>query len=125
MRKSRFLTFKLSLYSGKPVPTRTSRGEGIERLSYLDTAKCLDPNADWLDAVLSLPNLGQQASQYLPLRLMSLSETALCRLLALIEDAMGKAESACDSEEVISAFGVPLTQQAEGSNKRISINFKE
>lgn len=53
--QQRMTSFYLALHSGKPVTTRTSRGERIERVYYLDIAKCLDPNADRLDAVLSLP----------------------------------------------------------------------
>jgi len=54
--QQRLTSLYLSLYSDKPVPTRTSRGESIERVYYLDIDKCLDPDADRLDdAVLSLP----------------------------------------------------------------------
>lgn len=53
--QQRMTSFYLSLYSGKPVTTKSPRGERIERVYYLDIAKCLDPNVDRIDAVLSLP----------------------------------------------------------------------
>jgi hypothetical protein len=45
----------LTLKSGRPVSTRTEKGDPIERVYYLDIAKCLDETADRMDAVISLP----------------------------------------------------------------------
>jgi len=53
--QQRLTAFFLSLYSGKPVKTKTTRGQVIERAYYLDIAKCLDPTVDRIDAVRSLP----------------------------------------------------------------------
>jgi len=53
--QQRMTSLYLALLSGKPVPTKTEKGQEIERIYYLDVAKCLDPNEDRIDAVLSLP----------------------------------------------------------------------
>jgi hypothetical protein len=37
------------------VPTQTEKGLPIQRVFYLDIAKCLNPNEDRVDAVLSSP----------------------------------------------------------------------
>ncbi|MEW6198006.1 MAG: DUF262 domain-containing protein [Planctomycetota bacterium] len=53
--QQRLTSLFLTLKSGRPVPTRTDKGEPIERVYYLDIAKCLDENADRMDAVVSVP----------------------------------------------------------------------
>jgi len=53
--QQRMTSLYLALRSGKAVPTRTEKGQDIERVYYLDIAKCLDPEIDREDAVLSLP----------------------------------------------------------------------
>jgi len=53
--QQRMTSLYLALFSGGPVATRTSRGKDIERLYYLDIAKCLDPRDERVDAVLSVP----------------------------------------------------------------------
>jgi hypothetical protein len=53
--QQRLTSLYLSLSSGRPVPTRTEKGQDIERLYYLDMITCLDPEADRIDAVASLP----------------------------------------------------------------------
>jgi hypothetical protein len=53
--QQRITALYLSLIAKDPVPTKTSKGQAIERVYYLDIAKCLDPDQDRLDAVLSLP----------------------------------------------------------------------
>lgn len=46
-----------ALFDNKPVETKTSKGKQIDRLYYLDITKCLDPNIDRFDAILSIvPN---------------------------------------------------------------------
>ena len=37
------------------MSTQTEKGLPIQRVYYLDIAKCLNPNEDRVDAVLSLP----------------------------------------------------------------------
>ncbi|GAG96989.1 unnamed protein product, partial [marine sediment metagenome] len=53
--QQRLTSMYLSLSSGKPVPTRTSKNQEIMRFYYLNMGKCLDPNADRLDAIVSVP----------------------------------------------------------------------
>jgi len=53
--QQRLTSLFLTLKSGQPVPTRTDKGEPIERVYYLDIAKCLDESADRMDAVVSVP----------------------------------------------------------------------
>ena len=53
--QQRMTSLYLALRSGKPVPTRTEKGKKIDRVYYLNTADCLDPEVDREDAVLSLP----------------------------------------------------------------------
>jgi hypothetical protein len=53
--QQRMTSLYLALLSGRPVPTRTEKGQPIERVYYLDIARCLDPDEDRMDAVLSLP----------------------------------------------------------------------
>ena len=53
--QQRLTSLYLALMSDKPVSTRTTRGQETKRLYYLDMAKCLDPDADREDAILSIP----------------------------------------------------------------------
>jgi hypothetical protein len=53
--QQRVTSLYLALFSGKPVPTKTTKGQDIERVYYLDIAKCLDEDADRFEAVLSIP----------------------------------------------------------------------
>lgn len=53
--QQRMTSLYMALLSGQAVPTRTSRGKKIERVYYLDIAKCLDPTEERIEAVLSLP----------------------------------------------------------------------
>lgn len=53
--QQRMTSLYLSLASSQSVPTKTAKGQEIDRVYYLDIAKCLDPNEDRLDAVLSVP----------------------------------------------------------------------
>ncbi|MCI3923509.1 DUF262 domain-containing protein [Paenibacillus sp. TRM 82003] len=52
--QQRMTSLFLSIYSGQPVPTRTSKGQDIERVYYLDIPKMLDPTIDRMDAVISI-----------------------------------------------------------------------
>ena len=57
--QQRLTSMFLALRSGLPVPTRTVKGEDIERIYFLDMAKCLDEACDREDAVLSVPGGGK------------------------------------------------------------------
>lgn len=54
--QQRLTSMYLALRSGKPVKTRTEKGVEIQRVYFLDMAKCLDPEADREDAVVSVPD---------------------------------------------------------------------
>ena len=53
--QQRLTSLFLSMNCEKPVKTQTSKKQDIERLYYLDMAKCLDPDCDRIDAVRSIP----------------------------------------------------------------------
>ena len=53
--QQRLTSLYLSLFCIKPVKTTNEKKQEIERLYYLDMHKCLDPEADRFDAVVSLP----------------------------------------------------------------------
>lgn len=44
-----------AMYCQTAVPTRTDKGQEIERYYYLDIEKCLDEDVDTVDAILSIP----------------------------------------------------------------------
>jgi len=44
-----------AMYCQTAVPTRTDKGQEIERYYYLDIEKCLDSSVDTVDAILSVP----------------------------------------------------------------------
>jgi hypothetical protein len=62
--QQRLTSMYLSLRSGQPVPTRTEKGADIRRLYFLDMAKCLDPDADREEAVISVPETRQVTSDF-------------------------------------------------------------
>ncbi len=53
--QQRLTSLYQSLRSGRVVKTRTEKGQEIDRVYYLDMAQCLDPDAERLDAVVSIP----------------------------------------------------------------------
>lgn len=53
--QQRLTSMYLALRSGRPVKTRTEKGEEIHRVYFFDMAKCLDPHADREEAVVSVP----------------------------------------------------------------------
>lgn len=53
--QQRSTSLYLALMSGKPVPTRDTKGKGMLRRYYADMAMCLDPAADREDAIFSVP----------------------------------------------------------------------
>ncbi|WP_186136292.1 DUF262 domain-containing protein [Burkholderia gladioli] len=62
--QQRLTSMYLSLRSGQPVPTRTEKGADISRLYFLDMAKCLDPDADREEAVISVPETQQITTDF-------------------------------------------------------------
>ena len=44
--QQRLTSMYLALYSGKPVKTKTDKGEKAQRVYFLDMEKCLDPHVD-------------------------------------------------------------------------------
>lgn len=62
--QQRLTSMYLSLRSGQPVPTRTEKGADIRRVYFLDMAKCLDPEADREEAVISVPETLQVTSDF-------------------------------------------------------------
>lgn len=62
--QQRLTSMYLSLRSGQPVPTRTEKGADIRRLYFLDMVKCLDPDADREEAVISVPETLQVTSDF-------------------------------------------------------------
>ncbi len=53
--QQRMTSLYLATFSGQPVKTTTNKRKEVEKYYYLDIKKCLDPNQDRLDAVLSVP----------------------------------------------------------------------
>lgn len=53
--QQRLTSIYSSLYSPKPVHTRTDKGKDIQRYYYIDIEKALDPSIDRVDAIISVP----------------------------------------------------------------------
>lgn len=53
--QQRLTSIYQSTFNTKPVKTKTDKGKNIERFYYLDINKCLDPNEDRYDAIISVP----------------------------------------------------------------------
>lgn len=62
--QQRLTSMYLSLSSGKPVKTKTEKGAEINRVYFLDMEKCLDPEGDREDAVVSVPETLQITSDF-------------------------------------------------------------
>jgi hypothetical protein len=62
--QQRLTSMYLALRSGKPVKTKTEKGEEIHRVYFFDMAKCLDLNEDRDEAVLSVPQTLQITSDF-------------------------------------------------------------
>lgn len=62
--QQRLTSMYLSLRSGQPVPTRTEKGADIRRIYFLNMTKCLDPEADREEAVVSVPDTLQVTSDF-------------------------------------------------------------
>ena len=53
--QQRLTSIYSSLYSDKPVHTRTDKEKDILRYYYIDISKALDPSVDRVDAIISVP----------------------------------------------------------------------
>lgn len=53
--QQRFTSLYRFLRSGRPVVTPPEKGDRIERVYYLDIARCIDPQVDRVDAVIGVP----------------------------------------------------------------------
>lgn len=53
-----------SLYSPKPVHTKTDKGKEIQRFYYIDIKKALDPSCDRVDAIISVPETRKIMSNF-------------------------------------------------------------
>jgi len=53
--QQRLTSMYLALRSGKPVKTKTEKGDEIHRVYFLDMTKCLDSGTDREEAVISMP----------------------------------------------------------------------
>lgn len=53
--QQRLTSIYSSLFSNKPVHTRTDKGKDILRYYYIDIEKALDPSVDRVDAIISVP----------------------------------------------------------------------
>ncbi|MCT2582365.1 GmrSD restriction endonuclease domain-containing protein [Actinophytocola gossypii] len=56
--QQRMTSLYLALRSGNPVPTRDDRRNKLSRVYFADINKCLDPNQDPEDAIVSVPEGG-------------------------------------------------------------------
>ena len=57
--QQRLTSLYRSLYSKDPFPTKNARGQAIRRFYYLDIRKCLDPDCDRAEAIVSIPETRQ------------------------------------------------------------------
>ncbi len=62
--QQRLTSMYLALRSGKPVNTKTEKGTEIRRFYFLDMAKCLDPEADREEAIISVPDTMKVVSDF-------------------------------------------------------------
>lgn len=62
--QQRLTSMFLALRSGKPVRTRTEKGEEIHRVYFFDMEKCLDENEDRDEAILSIPDTLKVTSDF-------------------------------------------------------------
>lgn len=62
--QQRLTSLFLALRSGKPVKTKTEKRLEIHRIYFLDMEKCLDPNCDREDAIVSVPETLQLTSDF-------------------------------------------------------------
>jgi hypothetical protein len=53
--QQRLTSVYCAMYNKSPVPTQTIKKENVQRYYYLDIPKCLDPEADRVDGIVSVP----------------------------------------------------------------------
>jgi hypothetical protein len=56
--QQRMTSLYLALKSGRPVPTRDTKGKDLERRYFADLIQCVDPFADREDAIVGIPGDG-------------------------------------------------------------------
>ena len=62
--QQRITSMYSSLYSPKPVHTKTDKGKEIQRFYYIDIKKALDPSCDRIDAIISVPETRKITSNF-------------------------------------------------------------
>ena len=62
--QQRLTSMYLALRSGLPVMTRTEKGQDILRVYFCDMQKCLDPNEDREEAIISVPETLKVTSDF-------------------------------------------------------------
>lgn len=62
--QQRITSMYSSLYSPKPVHTKTDKGKEIQRFYYIDIKKALDPSCDRVDAIISVPEIRKITSNF-------------------------------------------------------------
>lgn len=62
--QQRITSMYSSLYSPKPVHTKTDKGKEIQRFYYIDIKKALDPSCDRVDAIISVPETRKITSNF-------------------------------------------------------------
>lgn len=62
--QQRITSMYSSLYSPKPVHTKTDKGKEIQRFYYIDIKKALDPSCDRVDAIISVPETRKIMSNF-------------------------------------------------------------
>lgn len=62
--QQRITSMYSSLYSPKPVHTKTDKGKEIQRFYYIDIKKALDPSCDRVDAIISVPKTRKITSNF-------------------------------------------------------------
>jgi hypothetical protein len=62
--QQRLTSMYLALRSGQPVMTRTEKGQDILRFYFCDMKKCLDPNEDREEAIISVPETLKVTSDF-------------------------------------------------------------
>jgi hypothetical protein len=53
--QQRLTSIYCAMYNKSPVPTQTIKKEDVRQYYYLDIAKCLDPETDRVDGIVSIP----------------------------------------------------------------------
>lgn len=62
--QQRLTSIYASLFSKKPVHTKTDKGKDIQRYYYIDIEKALNPDVDRVDAIISVPETRMITSNF-------------------------------------------------------------